>query len=147
MSNIGFVAFLLSQFYGLCMVIIAFVMFIRVNPYRRLIKKMDPESGTILLGSMVGLVFGLFFVGVYNIWSLNSLVLVTIIGWMILVVSLLWLGMPEHMAALHKKIFLGKGYYIFATLLGLWGIIFLTKGVYTYATHHREFTIIEYFFK
>lgn len=147
MEEVSVIAFKLSQFFGLYMVILAFVMFNRVHMYRRLIEKMDPESGTILLGALVGLVFGLFFVGINNDWRLTPGITVTLIEWTVLIVSLLWLAMPEQMIVVYKKLFLGKGYYIFTISMGLSGLIMLARGVYIFATHHREFPVLELLLK
>lgn len=147
MSHISLIAFQLSQFYGLYMVILAFVMFNRVHIYRQLIKNLNPESGTILLGALVGIAFGLILVGVNNVWTLTPVILVTILSWIILVGSVLWLSMPEYMVALHKRVFLGKGYYIFTAIIGISGLVFLARGVYIYATQHSDFAILGYFFK
>ena len=132
-------SFVMSQFFALYMLIMAIIMFSRVPQYRQLVLKMDPRSGTIVLAGMIGLAVGMLCVGLHNVWLLKPAIGVTIFSWLILVLSILWLSMPERMVVITKKLFLSSGFYVWLLLIVLLGIYILARGVYIYATKHDGF--------
>lgn len=133
------VSFILSQFFGLYLLIIAVIMFLRVERYRQLAHKLNPDSGTILLGGLIGLMLGLFFVGIHNVWVFKPTVVITMACWLILVFSILLLVTPEKMVIWTKVLCSGSRYYILASLILLFGLLFLSRGLYQYATHNESF--------
>jgi hypothetical protein len=142
MLKVHLLSFILSQFFGVYWLILAVVMFYRAPYYRRMVKKMNPESGTILLGGLLGLMFGLFFVGIHNLWAFQPTVLVTLVCWFILIFSLLWLSTPERMVRWTQKMCTGKGYYVLSTFILLLSLFFLGRGVYMYAMQHQAFLFL-----
>ncbi len=138
------ITFALSQYIGLFMLIMAVIMSSRVVVYRKMIQQADPHSGTILLGACIGLLIGIYLVSINNIWILKPGLLVTLICWLVVICSILWLSIPERMLKLTTKTLMGSGYYIVVFLLGGWGIIFLTKGVYIYVTHRNDFPLLNF---
>ncbi len=100
---------------------------------------MEPERGTIVLAGLIGLLLGLFFVGVHNVWVLNPILFVTLLCWLVLIFSILLLSTPERMVGMIKRIFAGSGYYVLIMVMALSGFLLLIRGVYLYATHRHEF--------
>ena len=133
------ISFALTQFFGLYFLIIASIMFTRVTQYRLLVQKMNPESGTILLGGLIGLMLGLFLVGLHSIWLVQPVVVITLICWAVLILSILCLASPERMVVWIRKLFAGSGYYVLALFLMILGLMSLVRGVYIYATFHHSF--------
>ena len=135
-------SFVLSQFFGLYLLIVGIIMLSRVNAYRRMAQKMKPQSGTIVLAGLIGLFFGMIFIGIHNIWNVTPMVVVTLICWLVFIVSLLFLATPERMVALIRKLFLSSGYYVLIAVIVILGTTFLVRGVYLYATHHQTFLFL-----
>ena len=133
------ISFILSQFFGLYLLIVSVIMFTRIRQYRQLVQSMSPNSGTNLLGGLIGLLMGLFFVGIHNVWVLQPVVLITLTCWFVLVFSTFWLATPERMVGWTKKVCLGSGYYTVASVMLILGLMFLIRGLYQYATHHQSF--------
>lgn len=133
------VSFILSQFFGLYILVVALLMFIRAHQYRQLAQKMKPDNGMILLGGLIGLMLGLFLVGIHNYWVLEPKVFITLMCWIVLVLSVLWLASPERMVVLTKKISSGSGYHVISSLMVIAGLWFLGRGIYLYATHQNSF--------
>ena len=133
------VSFILSQFFGLYLLILGLIMIIRVGRHRQLAHKLNPDSGTILLGGLIGLMLGLFFVGIHNVWIFKPTVFITIVCWLILIFSILWLVTPEKMVVWTRMLCSGSGYYVLSSTMILFGLIFLSRGLYQYATHHQSF--------
>src|SRR3990167_3102687 len=136
------ISFILSQFFGLYLLIVAVIMFTRVSQYRQLLQNMKPDSGTILLGGLVGLMIGLMLVGIHNVWMLKPIVFITLLCWLVLVFSVLWLISPERMVIWTKKLFLRRGYYVLASLMLILGLVLLSRGLFQYATHHQSFLFL-----
>ena len=132
-------SFVLSQFFGLYLLIVAIIMISRVHAYRRMAQKMDPESGTLVLVGLIGLLLGLFFVGIHNVWIFNPILIVTLLCWLTLMCSILLLSTPERMVDMIKRVFRGSGYYVLITVMALLGFVLLIRGVYLYATHQHAF--------
>lgn len=132
-------SFVMSQFFGLYMLIIAIIMFSRAPYYRQLVQKMDPQSGTVVLAGMIGLAVGMLCVGLHNVWTLKPSTMVTIISWFILIFSILWLAIPERMVVMMRGLFLSSKFYVLILVMALSGLYFLARGVYIYATQHDTF--------
>lgn len=123
---------LLGQILGLYMFIMAIVMLSRADYYRKMLTSIKPDSIIIVLTASSGLMLGIFLVLVHNIWIWESEVLVTIIAWLILIKSVLWLACPESMANYGRKIYAGWGYYAVAILTGIMGMILISHGFYLF---------------
>ena len=130
-----FSALVLAQLLGLCSLIMAIVLYSRVAFYRRLIQRLDPESGTIVLSAFIGLLLGLFFVGMHNVWVWGPGVGLTLICWGILMASLLWLFAPVRMTLATQALFRGRRYYLVVTLMALFGVICLSRSASLYIIH------------
>ncbi len=139
MLDTRLVGFILSQFFGLYLSIVAIIMLYRVREFRQVVQGMKPQSGTILLGGLLGLMLGLFFVGIHNVWVFGPTVIITAIGWLITVISVLFLSSPERMVLWMGKLFAGSSYYVFVSMMLGFGLMLLVRGIYLYATHQHNF--------
>ena len=136
------ISFILSQFIGLYVFIVAVSMFIRAREYRQLVNKMNPDSGTILLAGLMGLLLGLFLVGIHNVWVFKPIVFITLFCWLVLLVSMMCLVAPEKLVSMIKKRCAGSNYYVFASVMLFIGLLFFGRGVYQYATHAQDFLFL-----
>ncbi len=134
-------SFILSQIFGIYFIITAVIMLSRVVYYRQLIADLTTESSLIVLGGWLGLLLGLCLVGVHNIWVLKPRVALTLVCWLILIKSLLWLSAPEKMLSITKRVYAGIGYYIVVLVLMLSGIILMSRGYYLYVIKSITTTI------
>ncbi|MDI9818528.1 MULTISPECIES: hypothetical protein [unclassified Legionella] len=127
-----FHSYVIAQVLGFYLLIMAIIMLARVPFYRRFLMGLTADYGSIIVGASFGLVIGLIMVVVHNIWSMEPRVVVTILGWVILIKSILWLAIPDTMAVFSKKVYGGAGYYVVVAILAILGIILLTKGFYLF---------------
>ncbi|GGI81543.1 hypothetical protein [Legionella impletisoli] len=137
-----FHTFVLSQMFGLYLVIMAIIMVSRTKYYRDLILRLDPFDPAIAIGASYGLMLGILLVVIHNIWAWEPRLVVTILSWVILIKSVLWLSFPVKMSAWAKKVYLGPGYYVLALVMVVVGVFLLTKGFYLYIPNeHMEYTL------
>ncbi len=136
------ISFILSQFIGLYAFIVAVIMFIRAREYRQLVNKMNPDSGTILLAGLMGVLLGLLLVGIHNVWVFKPIVFITLVCWLVLLVSIMCLVAPEKLVSMLKKLCAGSNYYVFASVMLFLGLLFFGRGVYQYATHVQDFLFL-----
>lgn len=122
----------LAQVLGLYMFIMAIIMLSRVDYYRKMLTSIKPDSLIIILTASSGLMLGILLVLLHNFWLWQSEVLITIIAWLILIKSLLWLACPEYMAKLGSKVYAGWGYYAATILTGIIGMILISHGFYLF---------------
>ena len=132
-------SFILSQFIGLYVFIVAVIMFIRARQYRQLVNKMKPDSGVMLLGGLIGLMLGLFLVGIHNVWVFRPIVCITLVCWLVLLLSILSLVSPELLVSITKKLCAGANYYVLSSIILFLGLLFLGRGLYQYATQFHSF--------
>ena len=125
-------SFFLSQIFGLFLVITSILMLSRVEFYRKLVHDMKPDNSIIIVGGTIGLLLGLCLVDIHNIWVLKPRIVVTILCWIILIKSLLWLSAPEKMLSMTKKLYAGIGYYILVLFTTLFGVVLMARGFYLY---------------
>jgi len=104
----------------------------RADYYRNLINDTAANRPVIALNATLGLIIGLILFVINNIWIWQAEVIITIVGVLILVKSILWLAMPERMMSMTQKIYAGKGYYIVAVITAIIGILLMSHGYYPY---------------
>ncbi|KTD06876.1 hypothetical protein [Legionella jamestowniensis] len=140
MFSTFFHSYLFAQVLGFYFLIMAIVLLARVNFYRRFFATLTADYGTILVSASFGLAVGLLIVVTHNFWILEPHVLiVTIVGWLILIKSILWLSIPDTMAAFSKRVYLGAGYYIVVAILAILGIVLISKGFYRFYPELGDF--------
>ncbi|WED42005.1 hypothetical protein [Legionella cardiaca] len=133
MFSAFFHSYLFAQILGFYLLIIAIIMLARVNFYRRFLMNLSADYGTIVIASSFALVVGLLIVCTHNFWILIPHVLiVTLVGWLILILAILWLAIPDTMAYYNKKLYSGWGYYVIVAIFAVLGIILVSTGLYTF---------------
>jgi len=132
MKDISLHTFFLAQIMGLYMVVMPIILLQRRELYRKIISGIDKPNLALMLGSTFGLVLGLVLVDVHNIWVYEPQVVVTIVSWLILIKSVLWLAMPEKMIALCKKTTKSEWFYVQIGVTTLLGIFLLAKGFFLF---------------
>ena len=123
---------LIEQIFGLYLLIMALIFLSRVSFYREVVRNMKATSGAVFLSSSFGLLLGLFLVVIHNFWMWEPRIVVTILCWVVLIRSILWLAFPEKMVERTKIIAAGPGYYVVLILLAILGVFLMTRGFYVY---------------
>jgi len=132
-----FQSYLFAQAFGLYFVIMAVILLSRKNYYRnRLMQKPTYPS---LLSCSLSLFIAILFVLLHNIWVMQPKVYVTLVCWLFLIRSILWLSIPERMFAFSKKIYSGKGYYLLIAFMLFMGVMLMAKGSYLYIMKFTSF--------
>lgn len=121
-------SFMISQIFGLYMIILAIVMFSRVGHFRSMFAKIQSDDIALYISASFGLLLGIFLVDMHNMWVFKPRVLVTLLCWAILLKSIFWLAFPERMTRMTKAMIAGKGYYFSILILAVWGIFLLARG-------------------
>ena len=129
MANSVFYTFLLSQILGLYMLIFSILMLSRVKFFRGFIKQLKANDSVLVVGSAFGLLIGLALVDTHNIWVFGPNGVITVICWLILIKSILWLSMTDEMLAWTKKIFAGAGYYLVTFVMLFFGLLLASRGL------------------
>lgn len=121
-------SFMISQIFGVYMLLMAIVLLGKANYIRSIYAKANSDDIAFYLHSTAGLLLGIFLVDLHNAWIWSPRILVTLLGWVILVKSLLWLAFPVGMLRWSKKMVAGKIYYFIVFIIALWGILLLARG-------------------
>lgn len=127
-----FHSFLFAQVLGLYLIIMAIIMLSRVQFYRQFVMNLKASSGAVIVAASFALLFGLFMVDIHNIWVLEPRLIITLLGWFIVIKSILWLSIPEKMSSFSKRLFAGAGYYVVVVIVAIIGIFLATKGFYLF---------------
>mgnify|MGYP005674654175 CR=1 FL=1 len=125
-------SFLFSQVFGLYFVIMSIILISRADYYKALIAKIKAPDLTIMMISALCVFIGLFFVVMHNIWEFKPRVIVTIMCWLFVIKSVLWLTSPERMLKLLKKMWKGKGHVVICTIMLFVGIYLMARGFYLF---------------
>ncbi|KTD46090.1 Integral membrane protein (PIN domain superfamily) [Legionella quinlivanii] len=128
MITVPFHTLLIEQILGLYLVIVSLIMIARGAYYQDLIKRVGTNSGWILVGASFSLIFGLIMLVIHNIWEWDYEILVTLIAWLIVIKSILWLAFPENMLGIAQRVYSGSSYYLIMVLVGLLGVFMLAHG-------------------
>ncbi len=121
-----------AQAIGLYLLIIAIVMLTRASYYQGILTHLKVGSSTVVVTAAFGLVLGILIVLTHNLWISESEVLITLVGWFLLIKSICWLSFPEFMVKMAHKMYSGWGYYAVAILAGVIGVILCAHGFYLF---------------
>jgi len=131
---------ILEQVFGMYMLIMAIVLLTRAKFYREVVRNMKAVNSGVYFSSAFGLMLGLLLVIVHNFWVWEPRVVVTILCWVVLVRSILWLAFPEKMVERSKKLAAGPAYYVAAVIMALIGMYLMTSGFYPHIYHPVSLT-------
>src|SRR6516164_1668892 len=84
----------LAKLIGLTMIIVSFYTLAQKRTVIALIKAMIDDRPLMFFIELVGMIAGLAMVLAHNIWSGTLAIVVTLIGWMLLIRSLVWMVLP-----------------------------------------------------
>lgn len=133
-------SFLIAKALGLYMIILSIVFILRADYYKNIMENVDNERLAVLSGSSLSLVLGLILISIHNFWAFEAYVIVTILGWLIVIKSVLWLALPIRMAQASHAVFSGKSYYVVSGIIAIIGIWLLSYGVFIYG-NPQPFTL------
>ncbi|MCH9756923.1 MAG: hypothetical protein K0U37_07020 [Gammaproteobacteria bacterium] len=127
-----FQSFLFGQVFGLYFVIMSIIFLSRADYYKALIAKLEAPASGVMMSASIFLFIGLFLVLVHNLWLFKPVVMVTVICWLFVIKSVLWLAAPERMFKMTQKLWAGKGhYYLFSFMLVL-GVFMMARAFYLF---------------
>lgn len=132
MADLLLHSIIISQFLGLYLIILTIIMVSRANFYRTFFMKMRADSGALIVAAACALFFGLFVICVHNFWNWSPALIVTVVAWLIVIKSILWLSFPEKMVSCTHDFFSGYGYYLTFGIIGLIGVLLLFRGFYMF---------------
>jgi len=138
-TTIPLQTFVLSQVFGLYLLIMALVLFDRADYYRSLIQEIKAPGISFMLNASLGLLIGLFLIIIHTEWVFAPRVVITILCWLFTIKCVAWLIAPVRMLDLTKRICLGKSYYVVIGLMGFLAIQMTARAFYLYITlyvHH-----------
>jgi len=130
----SFHSVILSQFFGLSMVITSIIVLARADFYRAMVSSTKADSGVLFFSSFCGLLLGIFLVDIHNLWGSHFSTLITVLCWMVLVRAIIWLSFPEMALAYFKKLFAGPLFYVLYTVMFLIGTVLISAGFYHFPT-------------
>lgn len=122
----------LAQAIGLYLLIIAIIMLTRASYYQEILTHLKVGSTTVVVTATLGLILGIIIVLSHNIWIRESEVLITLIGWFLLIKSIFWLSFPEFMVRITHQLYGGRGYYVAALIAGVLGVTLCAHGFYLF---------------
>ncbi|KTC85337.1 MULTISPECIES: hypothetical protein [Legionella] len=123
---------IIAQIAGLYLLIMSIIMLLRRNTYRQFVAHLKPSSGLIIMTASFALILGLFIVVIHNRWVLEPDVIITLLGWIIVIKSILWLAVPEEMLAFTRGLYRSNWFYVFVIVLAIIGIFLILKGFYPF---------------
>lgn len=125
-------SFIFAQVFGLYFVIMSIILLSRADYYKTMIKKLKaPTSGGVIAASL-WLFVSLFLVVMHNIWVAGPRTYITLICWLFLIRSVLWLAAPERMLHTLKKVWAGKAHYVICVILLVIGVYLMIRGFYLF---------------
>ena len=132
MMNPSLHSFLFAQVFGLYFVIMSIIFLSQANYYKTMIGKLKTPPPGIIMSASLSLFLSLFLVVMHNIWIFGPRVYITLICWLFLIKSVLWLAAPERMLHLLKKTWEGRGHYIACVFMMIVGMYMMVRGFYLF---------------
>lgn len=133
-TTVSLQTFVLSQVFGLYLLIMALILFAQADYYRALIQEIKAPGISFMINASLGLLIGLFLIIIHTEWVFAPRVVVTILCWLFTIKCIAWLMAPVRMLDLTKRVCSGKGYYIAIGLMGFLAIQMTARAFYLYIT-------------
>ncbi len=93
----------LAELWGFSIVIICFALLIKPKNIECLLALVE-DSATLFLLGLINVILGVALVLSYNVWELNWEVIITIVGWLVLLRGVIILFFPEFIHAVVAKV-------------------------------------------
>lgn len=117
----------LTKLFGIVLTALSVSLLLNRKFYRHAVKSYLKDQSFILLSGILALVGGASIVILHPVWAGWEVVL-TLVGWIMLIKGVLYLLVPEGMVSLAKK-FTKKGTWISLAVIDLaFGLFFLYQG-------------------
>lgn len=119
----------LAKLMGLFMLIIALALLINFHKVPKLVKEFTKNHVLVFASGIPVLLLGLLVVLTHNVWVNDSRVIITIMGWLMILKGIVRLSMPEKLAALISRIS-PRGYFVLLLITLLLGAYLALFGFY-----------------
>lgn len=119
-----FTSILLAKVFGLFFVVMALFMALRKKFFHAVLKEIRHDEGWIFMFGMFNLIIGLLMIFGHNVWVDAWRIVITVLGWIVLVKGLFVLFFPKETMGMIKYIL--KRTWIWAMDI----VIFLIIGIY-----------------
>lgn len=96
--------------------------------YKKAISNLFTNTGYLIIGGFIAIVFGVLIIENHNIWKTNWTVIITITGWIALLKGILLLAFPTKLNFLESKFSNDSFLKLLAPLVLVFGLIFLYLG-------------------
>ncbi len=121
-------AVLIAKIIGVVYISFGIGLFVNKEFYKESIPKLMNNTGFMILGGFIAIVFGVLIIENHNIWEANWTVIITIIGWIALLKGISLIAFPTKLG-IFQSIFTNDLFLKFlAPLVLLFGLIFLCLG-------------------
>ena len=84
----------LAKAIGICFLIFSCSLIIAKSNYQAMLKDLINHPASIVLGGTINLIIGILIVVSHNRWESDWTVLITLVGWLILIRGILWTTFP-----------------------------------------------------
>lgn len=124
----------LAELFGLFLVIFSISMFVHKEMFMELVHDIEHKRSTVYLLSVIAVLLGLLCVMLHNYWSGSVLtVVVTVVGWVILLKGALYLILPtKRVTSILRIVAFAKNYHLYATISLLLGLYLVVAAFATY---------------
>jgi hypothetical protein len=121
----------LAKVFGLYFLIISIAMVVRREKFEKMMDAFAVDYGSNFLGIILGIIIGLLIVVSHNVWIKSWPVLITLIGWITLIKSSMYLFFPNTLPVVIR--FAEKRpVYLTATIICfLLGLFLVCRGFYS----------------
>lgn len=96
--------------------------------YKDAMARLLQNSGYLIIGGFIAIVFGVLIIENHNVWEPNWTVIITLIGWIALLKGILLLAFPTKLDFFKSKFVSDSFLKILAPSVLIFGLIFLYLG-------------------
>lgn len=117
-----------AQVFGLYLFLVSLAMLVHQQRAKKTMGEFLNDHSLVSLSGALGLVIGLIIVVSHNIWVSTWPVVVTVVGWIVLVQALMRIFFPETFIKLMKELMAKTGYLLMTWIWLLVGIFLIWAG-------------------
>lgn len=117
-----------AQLIGLYLVIVSLGVLIHHHRYRRVTHEFLTNHALVAISGNLGLLMGLVILVMHHVWVANWPVVITIIGWFLVLRGILAIFLPAVFVKYSKELIERRGFYLCSWVCFLVGVYLLWLG-------------------
>lgn len=123
---------MLAKIMGVYFVILGLCMWSDCKQFKQRWMALKPNSDALFIAGFFELLIGILVVLNHNVWIQSWPVIITIVGYLLILEAVMMLANPQGLCEMYKKLCSGNGFVIMKVVMLVIGLVLVMAGFYDF---------------